>query len=100
MIKNPFVSFLLACAGFINVHGQQKTEGNHLVVKMEANEQWWGGAIAEAHQAPFGSFGYSINLLGDNKGNQAQPLLISDHGRYIWCTHPFAFSFQHDSLLI
>ena len=100
MIKDAIVCFLFICAGLINVHGQQKIEANYLVVKMEASEQWWGGAIAEAHEAPFGSFGYSINLLGDNKGNQAQPLLISSHGRYFWCTEPFAFSFKHDSLLI
>lgn len=100
MIKNSIVCFLFTCLGFIKVHSQQKIEDNNLVVKLEAAEQWWGGAIAEAHEAPFGSFAYSINLLGDNKGNQAQPLLISNHGRYIWCTQPFAFSFQHDSLLI
>ena len=100
MIKNSISCFLFACVGFIHVQGQQKIPGNPLVVKIEAGEQWWGGAVAEAHQAPFGTFPYAINLLGDNKGNQAQPLLISNFGRYIWCTQPFAFSFQNDSLLI
>ena len=100
MIINSIVGFLFTCLVSINVHAQQKIEATPLIVKLEAAEQWWGGAIAEAHQAPFGSFAYSINMLGDNKGNQAQPLLISSHGRYIWCAEPFAFSFQHDSLLI
>lgn len=100
MIKNLISCFLFTFLGFIHVQSQQKIPATSLVVKMEAGEQWWGGAVAEAHQAPFGSFPYAINLLGDNKGNQAQPLLISNYGRYIWCTQPFAFSFQHDSLLI
>ena len=71
MIKDVIVCFLFICAGFIDAHGQQKIGDKYLVVKMQASEQWWGGAIAEAHEAPFSSFSYSINLLGDNKGNQA-----------------------------
>ena len=100
MIKNSISCFLFAFVAFIQVRGQQNTAATPLLVKIAAGEQWWGAAVSEAHQAPFGSFPYAINLLGDNKGNQAQPLLISNYGRYIWCTQPFAFSFQHDSLLI
>ncbi len=100
MIKNSISYFLFAFVAFIQVRGQQNTAATPLLVKIAAGEQWWGAAVSEAHQAPFGSFTYAINLLGDNKGNQAQPLLISNYGRYIWCTQPFAFSFQHDSLLI
>ena len=54
MIKNSIGCFLFACVGFIHVHGQQKIPATPLVVKMEAGEQWWGGAVAEAHRAPFG----------------------------------------------
>jgi hypothetical protein len=55
MIKNSIVCFLFTCSGFINAYGQQKIKDNNLVIRSEAGEQWWGGAIAEAHQAPFGS---------------------------------------------
>jgi alpha-glucosidase len=67
--------------------------------KIEPGEKWWGGAVAESHHSPYTS-PFSTNLNYDNKGNQAQPLLISSHGRVIWSDNPFAFAFRNDSLVI
>src|SRR5665647_3011482 len=100
MVKYSSVCFLLSCIICINAYGQLNQINKNLIIKLEPNEKWWGGAVSEAHKGPFGAFPYAINLLGDNKGNQAQPLLISNHGRYVWSSKPFAFSFQHDTLLI
>jgi len=58
---------------------------------IEKNEQWFGGAVNEAHKMPFKN-GYSINLYGDNKGNQTCPLFLSSTGRYIWSEEPFEFT--------
>jgi alpha-glucosidase (family GH31 glycosyl hydrolase) len=71
-----------------------------VVIKSEKDEKWWGGAVAQAHQAPYGNTAFSTNLNYDNKGNQAQPLLLSNKGRVIWSENPFSFSFTGDSIII
>jgi hypothetical protein len=44
-------------------------------VLIEPGEKWWGGAISDGYQMPF-ICGYEINLFGNNKSNQARPLLL------------------------
>ena len=44
--------------------------------------------------------GYSLDLYGDNKGNQTAPLLLSSKGRFIWSEEPFRFSLENDQLII
>jgi hypothetical protein len=58
------------------------------VLDIEKGEKWFGRAVNEAHFMPFKE-GYSINLYGDNKGNQSSPLVLSSAGRYIWSDEPF-----------
>ncbi|HWK08088.1 MAG TPA: glycoside hydrolase family 31 protein [Puia sp.] len=69
------------------------------VVTLLAGEKWWGGAVTEAQRMPFET-GYSLDLKGDNRGNQAAPLLLSSAGRFIWSEQPFQFSFNKDSLIL
>jgi alpha-glucosidase (family GH31 glycosyl hydrolase) len=71
-----------------------------VVIKSAKGEKWWGGAVAQAHQAPYGDTSFATDLNYDNKGNQAQPLLISNKGRVIWSEGPFAFSVNQDSIVI
>jgi alpha-glucosidase len=97
MINKICYCLLFFFGFFLNTFGQT---GETTIIKLEAGERWWGGAVSQAHLAPFGTASFSTNLVGDNKGNQAQPLLISNHGHYVWSNAAFAFSFQHDSLLI
>lgn len=44
--------------------------------------------------------GYAIDLNGDNASNQAQPLLLSNHGWYVWSEQPFAFAFAGNTLTL
>jgi alpha-glucosidase len=37
---------------------------------------------------------YTFDSYGDTAGNQVQPLLISDQGRFIWSEDPFRFEFR------
>jgi alpha-glucosidase (family GH31 glycosyl hydrolase) len=60
-------------------------------VTLLPGEKWYGAAVNESQHTPFKQ-GYSLNLNGDVRGNQAAPLLLSDKGRYIWSDQPFAFS--------
>lgn len=61
-------------------------------------ENWWGGRIADAPLMPFQP-GYAADLRWNN-GNQVQPLLLSDQGRFVWCETTFAFVVTDSTLVI
>jgi len=63
-------------------------------LKLLEGEKFWGGCVTDGRQMPFGAADFQRELFGDTRGNQAQPLLISSKGRYIWCENPFSFSFK------
>ncbi len=81
------IIFILCCA--VTTHAQK----NKIKISLQADEKWWCGIINHGQLMPF-SFNtkYSNDLLGNNEGNQAQPLLLSNKGRYIWSEEPFQFS--------
>ena len=59
---------------------------------MLPGERWWAGVIGHAHRMPLTAESeYKFDFDGDTAGNQGQPLLISDKGRFLWCDEPFAF---------
>jgi len=66
---------------------------------IQDGENWFGGAVNEGHNMPFHE-GYSLNLIGDNKGNQSAPLLLSTKGRFVFSEEPFQFSFENGQLII
>ncbi|MGK7388788.1 MAG: glycoside hydrolase family 31 protein [Candidatus Cyclobacteriaceae bacterium M2_1C_046] len=63
------------------------------------NEKWWGGVVWDGHIMPLEE-GYSVNLYGNNKGNQAQPLLLSNKGRVIWSESPISYSIDQNKISI
>jgi alpha-glucosidase (family GH31 glycosyl hydrolase) len=78
------------------------------IVEIEANESWYGATVVGSSMMPFKE-GYSFDLNGNIKGNQAAPLLLSTNGRYLWSNSAFAFKINksnievsnlHDSLYI
>ena len=63
-------------------------------IPMLDGERWWAGVISESHRMPFTRASeYEFDFQGDTAGNQGQPLLISDQGRYVWSENPFWFRF-------
>ena len=71
-----------------------------VVIQLEKNEKWWGGCVADGSLMPFGSNDFTANLFANTKANQAQPLLISNHGRFVWSEQPFSFTFKKGTLTI
>lgn len=63
------------------------------------SEKWWGGFVNRGDEMPFKE-GFKASLLANNEGNQAQPLLLSSHGRIIWSEKPFAFEITKASVRI
>jgi alpha-glucosidase len=41
-----------------------------------------------------------LNLYGNNRGNQAAPLLLSTNGRFLWSEQPFQFSLSGNQLIV
>lgn len=69
------------------------------MIPLLPGEKWYGGAVNDAHLMPFRD-GYTLDLYGDTRGNQASPLLISTKGRLIWSEEPFTFAFKGHQLVI
>jgi alpha-glucosidase (family GH31 glycosyl hydrolase) len=59
-------------------------------------ECWWGGVAADGVKMPFPA-GY-VNDMQDPHGNQANPLLVSSRGRYLWSEAPFRFEIHENRL--
>jgi hypothetical protein len=57
------------------------------IINIKDGEKWFGGAVNDAHLMPFKE-GYTLNLYGDTRGNQANPLLLSTKGRFVWSEEP------------
>ncbi len=81
---------------------------NMKTIKIETAENWYGATVVDSKMMPFKD-GYSFDLNGNIKGNQAAPLLLSSTGRYVWSNSPFAFEINkgniqisnlHDSLYV
>jgi alpha-glucosidase (family GH31 glycosyl hydrolase) len=62
---------------------------------IQPGEYWWAGITSLGHQMPYDSSSIAtIEMWGDNQGNQAQPLLLSSIGRYIWSEEPIQYEFN------
>ena len=49
-------------------------------IRILPGERWYGGAVDDGYKMPFQN-GYSLQLYGNCRGNQAAPLLLSSKGR-------------------
>jgi alpha-glucosidase len=86
---------LLACCILCTLATQLSAQ----VIDIKGGEKWYGGAVNDAHHMPFKE-GYSLDMYGDVRGNQAAPLLLSTKGRFLWSEEPFKFAFEKDRLVI
>lgn len=77
----------------------QKNESTEITI--DKNEFWWAGLSSLGFETPYDSNSeITIDLFANNRGNQAQPLLLSSKGRYIWCEDPIKYSFSKGILTI
>jgi len=68
------------------------SETGDLCLSLLPEELWWHGVVQEGVHLPFGDGWYTVDLSNGIKGNQANPLLLSSKGRFIWSEHPFALT--------
>lgn len=70
-------------------------------IVLKEDEFWWGGLSVDGFRMPYSNkTQLSRNLLGDNRGNQASPILISSKGRYIWSEEPYEYTYDLGTLRI
>src|SRR5215213_10701164 len=79
-----------------------QTTSDQLDVRLERGECWWGGAVADGRQMPFGDRPHARDLARTagaahdalTGANQSAPLLLSSTGRVVWSERPFAYAFD------
>lgn len=81
------------------IHCKTTTADTQVITLLEV-ENFWGGCVTDGRAMPFGKVSFERDLYGSTRGNQAQPLLISDQGRYVWSEEPFKFTFSGNTLKI
>ena len=74
----------------VKLMAQGTTEASRITI--QEGEKWWGGAVNDGRAMPYAA-GFAYDMYGNNKGNQVQPLLISNQGRVVWSEDPFKFTF-------
>lgn len=68
---------------------------------IQEGEFWWAGLSARGHEMPYdASSNVAYDMWGDNKGNQAQPLLLSSKGRFVWSEQPIKYEFNNGTITV
>jgi len=55
--------------------------------------------IRDGHLMPL-DVGYEVNMYGQNKGNQVQPLLVTSFGQYAWSEYPMKLKVKKGKVII
>lgn len=95
MKKFILISFLLPCF-LAFAQNAKKVE-----LLIAPGEFWWAGISSLGFQTPYdGNSVATIDMWGDNRENQAQPLLLSSKGRYVWSEDPIKYDFNKGQLTV
>lgn len=96
MKKKVFLIFML----IQGIHGLAQNS-KKLELTILPGEYWWAGISSLGNQTPYDATTvFSFDMWGDNRGNQAQPLLLSSKGRYIWSEDPIKYDFNSGKLTV
>jgi alpha-glucosidase (family GH31 glycosyl hydrolase) len=91
----------VAIVGLVVMGMQLHVAAEQLKLTIAAGEYWWGGLSAKGHETPYDSSSeVAYDLYGDNLGNQAQPLLLSSKGRYVWSEAPIKYAFANGTITV
>jgi len=97
-LLNQLLLFSLFFLAFVNSFAQNNNSQKSIGIL--ENEKWWGGVIIDGYKMPFGSENYTYNMNADCGANQAQPLYLSNKGRYIWSEEPLKIEIQSGEIIV
>lgn len=89
------IAFITLLVASVWAEAQTITE-----ISLLPNEKWWGGFTGLGYMMPYQASKRVYNLRTENFNNQSTPTLISNQGRFIAATKPFAYQFTNDKLII
>ncbi len=98
-IKFFMLSFCLLLLASLVSLAQKPSEPKKEMVLLE-NEKWWGGAVVDGPKMPYSKDKFAYDEYADCKGNQSQPLFISNKGRFIWSEQPLSINFLMNTITI
>ena len=55
-----------------------------LVLETKDDEGWWGGRVSDGASVSPWVQARKMELLNDDSANQSSPVLISNHGQWVW----------------
>lgn len=96
MLNRLVICLCLLAFPFIS-NSQNKAET--IKITLAPGEKVWAGVINDGHLMPF-SGDYSMDLYGNNKSNQLQPLILTSKGQFAWSEQPFKFEITGSEILI
>jgi len=92
------IIILFALFQGLTIFGQNEKK---VELQITPGEYWWGGISSLGHQTPYcDTTTFAFDMWGDNKGNQAQPLLLSSKGRYVWSEQPIKYEFNKGKITV
>lgn len=101
MIKQNLLFLLLFFQVISYAQQIDSLVGNPIETELLEGEFWWTGVSSLGHEGPYDKNSIvSFDFWADNAGNQAQPILLSSKGRYIWCESPIKYSFDKGLLKV
>ena len=97
MKSNPII-FVVLVFTTISLFSQKNDTLNIDIIQ---GEYWWAGLSTEGHNTPYDiNSNVSYDLWANNEGNQAQPILLSNKGRYVWSNNPIKYVFNKGHIQI
>ena len=78
-------------------NGQEQNKISQIT--LSPDEKVWAGVINDGLLMPF-SADYTMDFYGNNKSNQAQPLILTNKGQFAWSEQPFKFEIRGNEILI
>jgi len=96
MKAGKIILVLTLLLSIFNLKGSDK-----VVIPIEKGEYWWSGLSAKGYEMPYSiDTNVKFDFWGNNMGNQAQPLLISSKGRYVWSENPITYEFNNGQITV
>lgn len=96
-MKTRIALFICIIISTISGNAQEsKTTGRIILAE---GEKVWAGVINDGHLMPF-STDYAMDFLGNNKSNQAQPLILTNKGQFVWSEQPYKFEIRGNEIII